>query len=257
MSHFLYFIPGAARASLPRAEVLATFAKTALRDQLRSDKTWSGDAVTYNQLIMGGPGGHIGTIFACLPTGSEFVADYHPDRQTWVQIDNAWLGWETDNPPTEASLRKPAKRIVSGYAVTLNDDCDWIAPTVRCQPKGSRVTLPMAVSLGANGQRTMQVMRHYQHWQDLVDRLWSARFGDINLANTEFLDAAAELLSLNYQIGPKEIDALGLFEVLGEQTPNWFEIIEAAYDWPIVREVMEAEAAKKKSADQPSEQSVG
>ncbi len=251
MSQFLYFIPGAARQWIPRAEVAATFAASALRDLLRSDKTWSGDAAVFTACIGGGPGGQVGTVFAHLPGGMAiegFDVDYRADRQTWVKIDSAWLGWYTDNPPTEQSLRRP--QTVPGYHVTLNDGCEWMAPIIRCFPPGSKITLPQAVGLGSNGQRTLSVMPFYQRWMELAERLWNHRFNS-DMDAIQLIDAAADLLSLNYRVGPREVDALGLFEVIGKDSdrfPNWNDIIVASYDWPLVEELMAQEALKKKES---------
>jgi hypothetical protein len=259
MTQFLYFFPGIPTATVSRQRVAATFANTALRDLLRSDKTWAGNAVIYNQCLVDGPGGLTGTILAALPPNGfpdGVVPAFVRDRQTWVQIDDAWLGWYTDMPPTEQSLRRP--QVVSGYLVQLNDDCDWMAPTIRCVPAGSRVTLPMCISLSSSGQREYRVKPGYQHWQELADSLWQHKF-NATMNNGELWDAAGELLSLNYRIGPKEVDALGLFELLDQNSdiaPNWFQIVDAAYDWPLVEEQM-AESAKKKPQPEGSEQPAG
>lgn len=262
MSQFLYFIPGMPRNRIPRDEVLATFAKDALWDLLRSDKTWSGTSAVFNMLHQDGPGGKVGTIFACLPGGMAidgFATDYRPAEQTWVEIDGAWLGWYTDNPPTEESLRKPSQ--ISGYPVTLNDDSAWTAPVIRCQPAGSRVTLPQSLGLGTGGTRIVRIKPQYQRWQDLVAKLWGYKFSGEGASLSDLCDDAAILLSLNYRIGPREIDALGLFELLengGDSVPNWFHVIDASYDWPLIQELMDEETAKKKeSAPTDSEQSAG
>lgn len=251
MSQFLYFIPGIPRSNVPRAEVASTFAAVALWDLLRSDKTWAGDAYVANPLTQDGPGGQTGTIFACLPGGMAiegFSVDYRPAEQTWIPCGTAWLGWYTNNPPTESSLRRQAT--VTGYGVVLNDDCEWHAPTVRCFPEGSRITLPQAIGRGPDGKRTTITKPHYQRFQDLTAKLWDFRFVKEGLTIGEACDAAAQLLSLNYRLGPCEADALGLFEVVQNigQEANWMGIIEAAYDWPIVAELLHAEELKKKES---------
>ena len=246
MSRFLYFVPGIAEAHIPRAKVATTFAATAFHDLLRSEKTWASGDVVFNQLVMGGPGGHVGTIFAHVPVGSEFVADYHPGKQTWVPIGNEWLEWLTDDKPTEKSLRRD--QIVRGYAVDLNDDCSWIAPTIRCQPAGSRVTLPQALGLGEDGKLVARVKPQYQRYKDLAEKAWNHKIhGGLN--NGELWALAADLLSLNYRVGQHEVAALSLFELIdpaSDVSPNWYQIIDASYDWPVVEEVLgEAESKKK------------
>lgn len=253
MSHFLYFVPGMPRTFLHREEVAGTFAAVALHDLLRSDKTWNAQSVVMNPLLVNGPGGNLGTVFAALPGGMAidgFDVTYRPDAQTWCQVGNAWLGWYTDNPPTEASLRR--ERIVSGYSVQLLDDAAWVAPVIRCQPVGSRITLPQELGLNAQGQRTVRVMSRYRHWMELAEKLWDHKFGRVEMTNHDLWDAAGSLLSLNYRIGPREIDALGLFELLdpeSEQAPNWWQVIESAYDWPTVQEMLDE---SKKNESQPA-----
>lgn len=243
MCQFLYFIPGQPRPFIPREEVAGTFAATALREILRSDKTWNASTVVMNPQLHSGPGGHQGTIIAALPGGMAidgFDVAFKPNEQAWCQIGNAWLGWYADNRPTETSLRRP--RIVTGYAVRLLDDGDWVAPTIRCLPVGSRITLPLELGLNGQGQRTVQVMSRYRDFATLAEKLWDYKFGRLVMSNGELWDAAGNLLSLNYQVGPRECDALGLFELLdpeSEQSPNWWQIIDAAYDWPLVEENLE------------------
>jgi hypothetical protein len=264
VSQFLYFIPGNPRVFVPRAEVLATFAATALREQLRSDKTWNADSVVFNALPEHGPGGNVGTLFCCLPGGlitdEAFKPDYRAKEQTWIEINGSWLGWYTDNKPTEQSLRRA--KTVSGYGVVLNDDCEWLAPTIRGYTAKRKLTLPEEITRGPNGARVVRIKPEFQRFQDLADKLWDFQFSKIELSIAQCCDAAAELLSLNYQIGPAEVDALGLFELVQnvDGGANWFAIITAAYDWPLIEELMglEAEEIKKKESQrEPSELSAG
>jgi len=243
MSQFLYFIPGLPRPALPRAEVAATFARTALWDLVRSDKTWQTDEVICNPLHQDGPGGQTGTIFAVLPGGmitdESFAVDYRPGLQTWIKITDAgpvaWLGWYTDNPPTERSLRRMLW--FTGEQVTLNDDCEWTAPIIRNHSPGAKVTLPMSVGLNDSGVRVMTVKPQYQRWVNLAKRIWDNE--DLPLG--ELWDKAAEVLSLNYRVGPYEVNALGLFEIVDDasgQVANWYQILQAAIDWRTVTELV-------------------
>jgi hypothetical protein len=257
VSQFLYFIPGQARIHIPRADVQRTFAATALREQLRSDRTWTADAVTFNPLMHDGPGGSQGTIFACLPGGMAidgFDVDYKPDRQTWLQAEGGWLGWYTDNPPTEASLRR--ERLIEGYGVRLNDDCEWTAPVIRGFTQARKVRLPVTVGRDGSGMRTMTVKTEYERFPVIAEKLWDLQFSRVSMTVGECLDAAAILLSLNYQIGPVEADALGLFEMTDtlQQSANWWGILHASYDWPLITEALgtaEADELKKKEESEP------
>lgn len=261
MTQFLYFFAGATNATVARSRVASSFAAVALRDLLRSDKAWS-NGVVCNRCLIDGPGGQLGTVLAAQPPGGfgdGFTPAFVRGAQTWVKIEEtAWLGWFTDQPPTEVSLRRAM--MVTGYGVTLNDDCVWTAPVVRCQPVHSRVTLPQAIRLGDDGQRVIGVKEFYRPWQDLVNRLWDYRWGKCELSLGDLIDGAAELLSLNYRVGPRELDALGLFEIVepgSEHSANWSDIITASYDWPLVEEFIAAEVAKKKSVPEVSTPSAG
>lgn len=260
MTQFLYFFPGNSETEVTRERVSKSFARTALRDLLRSDKTWNGSYIP-NAVRGDGPGGHSGRIVAIVPPNGfpeGFTPAFVKGKQTWVQIDDTWLGWFTDMPPTEESLRR--ETLVSGYPVLLNDDKHWTAPTIRCQPAGARITLPRAIKLGSDGQRVVGVKEFYQHWQDLTDKLWQYRFGVIEMKLDELVDSAAELLSLNYRIGPKEVDALGLFDLVDPESTsesNWSDIIAASCDWPLVQEAMDEDCKKKASVPEHLDQSHG
>lgn len=255
MSQFLYFFPGAPGHVPDRERVRSSFAATALRDLLRSDKTWNGSFIVNG--CTNGPGGHSGTVIVPKIDGQfpeGFTPAFVKDTQQWVNIDDAWLGWFPDVPPTEQSLRKSS--MVSGYPVRLNDDCEWMAPTIRCQPVGSRVTLPRMVTRDSSGKRVYRIKKEYERFQEIAELLWNYHFaGAVIESDDELLDMAAELLSLNYRIGPAELDALGLFDMVGSDS-NWLEIMGASFDWPLIKEFLEAEEIKKKALVL-SEQSAG
>ena len=50
---------------------------------------------------------------------------FFPDRQTWVDCGEFWLGWETENPPGPDDLLRP--RPVGGEGVALGDGRDGSA----------------------------------------------------------------------------------------------------------------------------------
>ena len=241
MAGFLYFLPGlhgATQADLARVGLAGVFAADA-------------------PAVRGcdrGPDGLQGVVVAV--PGIEQLAGtparhgYFPDEQTWRNLGEYWLGWETAAPPRPADLRRP--EMLAGYLIKLDDGSHWLCPVARSMPRGS--ILPRRMSLGPNGEIVWQALPRYAAFCAMAERAWldyrrangwlDPNDQIVTLTSDDARDIAVACLAMNYRVGAAEVAAL---EILTEQ--NMLAVLDAMIDVPALREVAlrAAEQQKKNS----------
>lgn len=228
MAGFLYYVPGGdAGITLDRVE------EVGLGHALSKGLGKRG--------VAKGPDGKAGVVIA--DPGVKRIG-YHPDDQTWAQIDcsDNWIGYYTEDPPKPVDFAR--KKQLGGHWVTLGDDEKWLILVARglTEEDGDlRYYVALPEVLGRDGEEwaTKGVAPKYA-------RLWgiatTCAEGELS-GQTAMCEAAAEVLSVNYQrLGPIEIEALGLFT-----TGTVGEILAALIDIPTQVEI---ESKKKREASE-------
>lgn len=86
-------------------------------------------------LAHSGPGDRRGVLVGWMTAGMQDL-QYLPTRQTWVEGNGYWVGWDTQNPPTAADLER--KTTVAGHILELGDGKDWLIPSATKVPHLAR-----------------------------------------------------------------------------------------------------------------------
>lgn len=172
---------------------------------------------------------------------------FRPKEQNWQKSMNGkyWLGFYTDDRPTERDLRR--KRQLAGHEIELADGDRWLIPTARMLSGGS--TLPQSLILGKNGEVLTEELSEYAQFSSKVGQLWEDfqcenkwKEGELKLTVTERMRLAIEALAWNYHIGVDEANLLKLIT-----TQNISEILAAIIDVPtLIRVSEEVQAEKRK-----------
>lgn len=175
-----------------------------------------------------GPSGSHGLVVVVPPAGGEPppLIGYYPNRQTWEQFGAVWIGRDQEQPPTPEGLARGP--LLGGYDRQLGDGNFWRCPTVRRAFVWPVV--PQRYGRTAEGKTLRQVKPEYSGIWERSGR-WAAGLltddpaGELTL--DEKIDAAVELLGLNYRVTDAEITLLGLLDDDALQL-----IVEAAIDVP-------------------------
>lgn len=236
MAGLLYFLP----SETDTKEALGGIAKGC---QVESGRANSGPG--------GSPGAVVFLSFPTSPREGRPLVGYYPKKQTWHSAGSpgVFVGYETDNPPNPEDLARP--EMIDGHFVRLADGKDWLVPTARIFPQGSR--LPKALILGPGGELISESLPRYASISRQADRVWAEFERSIDgndpaesekpLTVQDQFDIAIEALSINYRLSKWEASALRLLT-----TDNVVKIIQALIDVPTLIEVAKAhtEALKKK-----------
>ncbi len=240
---FLYFFPGKTHVTVN--DVKASFAVTALRDVLESERRFQHDCVQ-NHLIHTGPEGQTGTLLTCHPNGAElpgFVPCYDKERQEWRNINGVWLGWFRDMRPMAENMQR--RLFLEGAAVELGDGRSWTIPTIRRADGLNR--LPHAWGCDATGAMTRRLLTQYRSIWDMACEMWQVFTNGKETTYGEAWKWCVDSLSINYRIGPHEIDALQLLT-----DENHLSVLKGVVDWFTVEDMIEE--TRKKKEEQPSQQ---
>ena len=222
---FIYFVPG---DHAPAAETLAALGILG--------RVHPGAVAHPTRVSPAGPGGAAGFT---LPGPSDERRAFKPAEQEWREAPGGgyWIGWWKSRRPTPESLAKP-RGGRPGHLVRLADGRDWLIPVARhfdgtCGvPRRLRLNakyeweladpIPGYESLVAGAERA------YRH---IRAEMGESGEGAALLTEEEAIGLAVEGLATNYDIGPAECSALGLFD-----TGNVLEAALALADWPRIKQ---------------------
>jgi len=263
MAGILYYLPKATTAELHRGDLvsLPPALAGALADLVRTPDHVLLCAVT------AGPDGGPGVIVQPQPADPSRTEDrppgYHADRQTWVCLDGRHLGYWTEAPPEPADLER--RELIPGYTIQDAYDRPWSIPVAR-SPANVRGHLPWGVRF-RNGRPVVEVAgKHSRFWTDSA-RVWDLVARSIEMTSglatigagytaeedAFLIDQALAALSINYRVGPEEL------ELLDTIRPGWLTgttlsaIVNAIVDFH-ARAAWEA--AKKKTPSAPERAGV-
>lgn len=229
MAATLYFVAGLSKVQVSDAKIAELGLGYAL-----GEKHVAND-------VASGPGGVSGVV---LSAAIEQLG-YYPDAQTWRKLSALdsppsalWFGFFHDHRrPTPADLAR--KKQLAGLAVELADKEEWIVPLARSYQIGTGAggeptlafepALPRAWDLDEAGQWQSRgpVSEYARLWdlacewfeqrlalaravQDARDEGEEPEEGQVNWTLAQAIDAACEVLAVNYRLGKQEAAALGL-----------------------------------------------
>lgn len=267
MSGFLYFVEGF------NGNPQRLFAPLGLRDVFGDDSGYvgpAGDAL--------GPDGLRGRLFGLARDVTPDRAKFDAAAQTWRRaapprgtkgqgdeetagdaagVDSAarhglWIGFWNDDRPTAAQLARDEQ--IAGHRVRLGDGGDWLVPTARVFPLGTR--LPESLVLGPDGELVREAIPRFARISRMAEQVWAdletmGQGGEITLR--EGWDIAAAALSVNYRVGINEVSALGLLTTANLFHMRGPSVLGAFVDWPAVMKAMGAQ--KKTAADSETDDS--
>lgn len=197
-----------------------------LRDCLESSATF-GQRLTIRPVHAHGPDGMSGTIVCAGRRQSQLVGMY-PQRQTWEQWGEIWIGRENEDPPETTDLQRPS--MLPGYDRELGGMA-WTIPVVR--RGGMRPTLPQSMYRSPNGDFELRLREEWRESWDQSGRIWDQIIDPKPVPWSDAFGLCCAMLSLNYRVGPNEISILGTID-----TDNWQTVYECVSDLPAVREML-------------------
>lgn len=249
MLNFLYFLPQILRQDVTKEKLIAVGLGTTLRDRMSKD-----DLANKGRLAMGdvlhGPAGHAGTIVYPLPTTpTDDEADgvgYYPDRQQWlhVEVDGTagyWIGWNPEQLATPEDLQRDS--VVSGYLEELGDGQLWECPIIRLQQ--GKVNLPDTWGL-KQGKVVSRVRPDWKWAWELSGTIWDQLIAGIDPTEETAFSWCAQLLSINYRVGPEELSIMGVLGVASASV-----ILRTAINGPFI-EQLRAEQKKRNTPETDS-----
>lgn len=189
--------------------------------------------------------GVVGTFLTPYISGGERASQtlsYNSREQTWIKIDEmkhpVWIGWDNENPPTPATLRRAA--MVAGRDIADQHDRTWVIPIARAGVPGAE-TIPADIDYDFTGETPVQITRPSKRFATLLEMaetIYDGWNGDeLTFFDTDALNLSAAILSVNYLIGPIECRAfleMGL-PILDSTTAH--RICLSLIDWQISDEV--------------------
>lgn len=213
----LYFLSGLSRSELSRDILTAKGLPVDLR---------APEKLVRCDVKGKGPNGSSGVIVSLQPhTG------YYPDRQTWHDFGDVWVGWESR--PTPEGLQR--EHFVTGYPYELGDGQKWTCPILRA---GRRINLPMVWGVNAAGQFAPRVIPAFEEELDLASWIFEVVLGDEECTTAQAWQTACRLLALNYNVCPRAITALGLIT-----SSNYAAVFQAAIDGPGLADLCQEDLA--------------
>jgi hypothetical protein len=199
--------------------------------------------------LASGPDGGKGTIIGdkSLPS-SDF--GYFPDRQTWRQEGQLWVGMFTDRVPDPSLLQR--QTMLEGHAVTLVDGQQWTVPLVYASPSYAEweINLPRLFDVDDKGQWCYGEVRpefaklfdgatrFYNAWMQHVISQAELLQGNDGAAEVEFnlslldeLEIVSLAMGTNYRVSSVE---LAMLRLLDKHCVT--SILLAMIDWPKVED---------------------
>jgi len=202
-------------------------------------------SVIARQCYQGPAGGVVGAVLIAGEAAGKANHGYFATEQTWERIDGseAWVGWETKNPPTPEGLER-VRMTPLRKSVELCDGNQWQCPIAqRPIETESDVPFPVCVlpqsAVRKDGRwQVGEVKKQYrQLWaianQVFDDVLHGGKNGDGRIEAQ--LDFAVEALAANYRIGPTEAGILQLFETDGNVA---WDVLRVLIDYEQWKEIL-------------------
>lgn len=200
-----------------------------------------------------GPGKKQGCLFApARPDLSTRDIRYNPAEQRWVRISEDsryWCGCWKNKVPGPSDLQRA--HVFNGHLVKLSDDNEWTVP-VACYMDNSSA-FPSKLKRIGNAWGFGEILDQYQDLVKQAEKLLdqfviAAEENGKDNASIEFtvdaeIDLGIQALSMNYMVGPAEVDLLGL---LTDQ--NFRDIAFALVDVPGMKQIQSAIEKKNTTA---------
>lgn len=180
---------------------------------------FDGCPVSSCELLSAGPGGQPGTLLSV--DGSSLR--YDADSQQWAKASpGVWVGLNSDDEiDTSSLLRKESLR---GHAITLGDR-SWVVPIARKFDSSSMTfddVLPRHVVYSGESAEWVSggVVARYRGLWDIAKWWWDLILGaaltndEAGFASVDPQEAftkAAQVLAVNYRVGPVELSLLNVF----------------------------------------------
>ena len=247
MSGFWYFLPNmtADRLVADRADKQLDREVLAQRglDAVLADVETAETQVVVSGVARAGPGEYAGVLLYPLPNSGEVpnLVQYRPDRQAWTPIGDGsrcWIGLDPASLPEPEDLAR--RETVAGYLVNDAHGRQWSVPIAR-SPREGGVSLPCDYRFDGAGRAVRQLKAEFDDLWQIAGKVWDfynntddppAEVNDLWLA-----ERAVRILSLNYRLGPAELDRLCSHGRGVLDTGTLTRIFMALIDWDIARRV--------------------
>jgi hypothetical protein len=144
-------------------------------------------------------------------------------------------------PPAPADLERDTG--LAGYPITLGDGNSWRVPLLRRWDNHSLThvcALPQSIQrrpMGGKGSFVPTVRPEFAELHAIADSIFERFLANATISTDELFTRVAELLAVNYRVGPEEVELLGLL------TPeSALGCLQLAIDAPGMRRCGEAMA---------------
>lgn len=171
----------------------------------------SSQAVLCN-VMANGPGGNAGVLVYPRPPHGELpqVLKLDLSRQEWMQVGDGsvrWIGWVPGDLPSPADLER--QQTYAGYLVTDEQGCQWSVPIAR-SPAAQLGSLPKDFVFDENGEPVTVIKSEFDGLWKISQEVWDYFNSpeDFKRDDPWLIKRAAETLSVNYRLGPQEINAM-------------------------------------------------
>lgn len=209
----------------------------------------------------GGPSGKGGLLFASTRRMTANQMKFATDEQAWLKMPgkDIWVGFDKEDKPGPAELLR--LKTVNGRHVKLEDGHNWLIPEIRITTivgEGENETqefkygdLPfdwgMDHESGKWTRRGIQAsflpaLETAEKWSDIrfeALRAVAEQKEPPTVLYSDIFDSAVQMLGVNYEVGPVEVELLGLLRTI--------EIAESIMDITIDYKTF-IEHLKKKTA---------
>lgn len=210
--------------------------------------------VAIQEMPGSGPGGASGTMLVPLVPGGEppVRLGYHPDRQDWHQIGDAyWLGIDRECPPMPIELTR--RKTIGGYWMELGDGQLWAVPILR-RPNAS-TELPCSFGWDAGGRFQETVRGDYrQLWEDtgeIVEWFLSGQIRDLPFVKENLpriIDWCVRILAVNYRF-----DRVLQTHLAPIGSQDWALLLGYAIDWATAQALDSQKKTDPESANEVSD----
>lgn len=208
--NFIYFLPGGP-ATLSATEAVA-------------QAGWPDIARRLAGGCSSGPGDFAGESGVFLRARGELIR-VDKEKQCWEKVipdegSPYWIGFDLEDPPGPVDLAK--EKQLWGTDLVLGDGQSWLVPAIH-SPQANDSLVPRRM-VYRNGQFRHSETTDYEEVCRQAARFWDIFFADKPTPEKlpeemECFTFFADILAVNYHVGPIEVGMLGLFEA----NPLWFQ----------------------------------